>query len=47
MMKFAWDGYARYAWGNNELKPNSKTAHFGSPFGGAKLGASIVDSLDT
>jgi mannosyl-oligosaccharide alpha-1,2-mannosidase len=47
MMKFAWDGYTRYAWGYNELKPITKTAHFSSVFGRAQLGASIVDAIDT
>jgi mannosyl-oligosaccharide alpha-1,2-mannosidase len=47
MMKFAWSNYERYAWGDNELKPISKTGHSGSVFGRAKLGASIVDGIDT
>lgn len=47
MMKHAWDNYAKYAWGMNELKPISKKAHNGSVFGSAVLGATIVDGLDT
>ncbi|XP_073428373.1 mannosyl-oligosaccharide 1,2-alpha-mannosidase IA-like isoform X2 [Dendrobates tinctorius] len=46
MMKFAWDSYKRYAWGENELRPVTKDGHFGSLFGGLK-GATIVDALDT
>ncbi|XP_056413058.1 mannosyl-oligosaccharide 1,2-alpha-mannosidase IA-like isoform X2 [Hyla sarda] len=46
MMKFAWDSYRRYAWGENELRPVTKDGHFGSLFGGLK-GATIVDALDT
>lgn len=47
MMQDAWDDYVRYAWGNNELKPISKTGQTGGIFGTAKIGATIVDSLDT
>ncbi|XP_065316495.1 mannosyl-oligosaccharide 1,2-alpha-mannosidase IA-like isoform X1 [Gordionus sp. m RMFG-2023] len=47
MMKFAWDGYVKYAFGYNELKPISKQPHFGSIFGKDKLGLTIIDSLDT
>ncbi|KAG8589514.1 hypothetical protein GDO81_006423 [Engystomops pustulosus] len=46
MMKFAWESYKRYAWGENELRPVTKDGHFGSLFGGLK-GATIVDALDT
>nr|DBA33583.1 TPA: hypothetical protein GDO54_001248 [Pyxicephalus adspersus] len=46
MMKFAWDSYKKYAWGENELRPLTKDGHFGSLFGGLK-GATIVDALDT
>uniref|UniRef100_A0A671K289 alpha-1,2-Mannosidase n=1 Tax=Sinocyclocheilus anshuiensis TaxID=1608454 RepID=A0A671K289_9TELE len=46
MMKFAWDNYKRYAWGNNELRPLTRNGHLGNMFGGLR-GASIVDSLDT
>ena len=38
----AWDGYKRYAWGHDHLKPISKSGQ--NWFG---LGLTIVDSLDT
>lgn len=41
-MKFAWDGYVKYAWGSDELKPSSKRPH-----NWLNMGASITDSLDT
>lgn len=47
MMKFAWDGYRKYAWGSNELRPISKTGHSASIFGAGDMGASIVDAIDT
>ena len=48
MVKHAWDGYVKYAWGENELKPISRRGHTASVFGkNTKLGATIVDSLDT
>lgn len=48
MMKLAWTGYEKYAWGQNELKPIAKRSHSPSIFGSASnIGASIVDSLDT
>lgn len=47
MMKHAWYGYEKYAWGANELRPISKRGHTGSIFGSLSLGASIVDALDT
>ncbi|KAG9508411.1 Mannosyl-oligosaccharide 1,2-alpha-mannosidase IB, partial [Fragariocoptes setiger] len=46
-MKHAWDGYTRYAWGYNELRPISKEPHYGSVFHGEKMGATIVDGIDT
>jgi len=47
-MKDAWDDYARHAWEENELKPVSpQTGQSGGIFGDAKIGATIVDSLDT
>ncbi|KAJ1043178.1 hypothetical protein NDA10_000906 [Ustilago hordei] len=39
----AWEGYKKYAWGHDELRPVSKSAQ--DPFNG--WGASIVDALDT
>lgn len=47
MMKFAWDSYVKYAWGQNELKPLSRRGHSASIFGNMPLGATIVDGLDT
>lgn len=47
MMKDSWDDYVRYAWGDNELRPVSQTGYTGSIFGTAKIGSTIVDSLDT
>lgn len=47
MMKHAWRGYADYAWGYNEVRPVSKTPHTESIFGGERMGASIVDGIDT
>lgn len=47
MMKHAWDGYAKYSWGKNEVKPVSKRGHSGSVFGSSNTGATIVDGMDT
>lgn len=50
MMRHAWNGYKKYAWGNNELKPIDKVPHNPGIFGGssgAHLAVTIVDSLDT
>ena len=47
MMKDAWDHYVAKAWGENELKPLSEIGQPGNHFGGAKVGCTIVDSLDT
>jgi mannosyl-oligosaccharide alpha-1,2-mannosidase len=47
MMKHAWDGYKKYAWGDNELRPVTKKGHSANIFGNAKTGATIVDALDT
>lgn len=48
MTLHAWNGYKKYAWGKNELKPLSRTYHQTGIFGsGSDLGATIVDSLDT
>ncbi len=44
----AWNGYKKYAWGKNELRPLTKTGHTAGIFGGAdNLGASLVDAMDT
>eukprot|EP00246_Nothoceros_aenigmaticus_P018190 TRINITY_DN9422_c0_g1_i2.p1 TRINITY_DN9422_c0_g1~~TRINITY_DN9422_c0_g1_i2.p1 ORF type:complete len:608 (-),score=117.14 TRINITY_DN9422_c0_g1_i2:128-1951(-) len=42
-MTHAWRSYVKYAWGTDELQPQSKRGS--NQFGG--LGATIVDSLDT
>ena len=42
-MKHAWQGYKRYAWGKDEVRPLSKRGT--DNFGG--MGATLVDSLDT
>jgi len=46
-MQHAWDGYSKYAWGKNEVRPVSLRGHTASIFGSASMGATIVDSLDT
>lgn len=40
--KHSWNGYKKYAWGHDNVKPISKKYH--EWFG---LGLTIVDSLDT
>ena len=47
MMKDAFDDYERWAWGENELKPISQIGQSGGIFGDSKIGATIVDALDT
>lgn len=47
MMKHAWSNYVKYSWGENELKPISKSAHRASVFGSSAMGATIVDAMDT
>ncbi|KAI1292830.1 Mannosyl-oligosaccharide alpha-1,2-mannosidase IA [Halotydeus destructor] len=47
MMKHAWKNYVDFAWGENELRPISKRGHSPGIFGRSKLGASIVDAMDT
>ncbi|XVF23212.1 hypothetical protein REPUB_Repub13aG0017500 [Reevesia pubescens] len=42
-MVHAWSSYEKYAWGNDELQPQSKNGV--NSFGG--LGATLIDSLDT
>lgn len=43
-LRRAWSGYERYAWGHDELKPVSRTAH---DWYGASLLMTPVDALDT
>lgn len=47
MMEHAWDGYVKYAWGENELRPIGKKSHYSSILGSGPLGGTIIDSLDT
>ncbi|CAG0915466.1 unnamed protein product [Notodromas monacha] len=47
MMVHAWRNYAEFAWGENELRPVTRTGHSAGIFGKSKLGATIVDAMDT
>jgi len=47
MMKTSWDGYERYALGQNELRPIAKVGHSAGIFGSSSMGATAVDALDT
>jgi len=47
MMKHAWDGYVAHAWGQNEVRPVSKSGNQDTVFGSSDGGATIVDSMDT
>ncbi|XP_007485336.1 mannosyl-oligosaccharide 1,2-alpha-mannosidase IB isoform X2 [Monodelphis domestica] len=47
MMKHAWSNYRKYGWGHNELKPIAMKGHSTNIFGSSKMGATIVDALDT
>ena len=47
MMKHAWDGYVKHAWGKNEVRPVSLRGNTASIFGSALMGATIIDALDT
>lgn len=40
--RHSWEGYRKYAWGHDNLKPMSESSH--DWFG---LGLTIIDSLDT
>ena len=42
-MRHAWNGYKKYAWGKDELRPVMKTGR--DTYGG--MGVTLVDSLDT
>lgn len=49
-MRHAWHGYERYAWGADELRPESKQGKFGvlGGMGGFNgLGASVIDAMST
>lgn len=47
MMTHAWNSYKAHAWGDNELRPISKRGHSASIFGSSRLGATIIDAMDT
>jgi mannosyl-oligosaccharide alpha-1,2-mannosidase len=48
MMLVAWNGYRKYAWGKNELKPMAKKGFTPHIFGHADdLGLTIIDAMDT
>ena len=47
MMRHGWDNYVQYAWGENELRPISRKGHSPGIFGNTKMGASIIDAMDT
>lgn len=51
MIKYAWNGYKKYAWGANEVRPILKQAHNQDIFGGSKsdrnMAATIIDAIDT
>ncbi|XP_017076180.2 LOW QUALITY PROTEIN: mannosyl-oligosaccharide alpha-1,2-mannosidase IA [Drosophila eugracilis] len=47
MMLHAWRNYAQVVWGTNEFRAISGRVHVGSDFGSYKLGATIIESLDT
>lgn len=49
MMVYAWDGYRKYAWGKNEVRPIALKPFNQGIFGGASsnMAATIVDALDT
>lgn len=46
MMQHSWNGYVKYAWGSNELRPSSLSSHSASIFG-SSMGATIIDAMDT
>ncbi|RWS25474.1 alpha 1:2 mannosidase precursor-like protein [Leptotrombidium deliense] len=47
MMRHAWNGYVKHAWGHNELRPVSGSGHTAKIYGNTMLGATIVDAMDT
>lgn len=47
MMRHAWNGYVTYAWGANELKPVTRKEETGFIFGKGRVGATLVDAMDT
>ena len=47
MMLHAWNNYVKYAWGQNELRPISRSGHSAGIFGQSAVGATIIDAADT
>lgn len=45
MMQHAWKNYVKFAWGENELNPISRTGHSAGIFGNTKIGSLIAISL--
>lgn len=45
MMKHAWDGYKRFAWGHDELMPIGQKGT--TSFGPYSIGLTMIDALDT
>ena len=47
MMKHAWKGYVKHAWGYQELRLVTRKNHISSLYGTSNTGVTIIDSLDT
>ena len=47
MMLHAWNNYEKFAWGQNELRPISRSGHSAGIFGQSAVGATIIDAADT
>ncbi len=47
MMKVAWDGYVKHAWGYDELRPISKTGWMWDEKTNCSMMYTPIDSLDT
>eukprot|EP00911_Craspedida_sp_UC1_P002463 UC1_evm1s1833 len=47
MMRTAFKGYSDFAWGHNELMPKARRGHSAGIFGRSRMGATIVDAIDT
>lgn len=45
MMKHAWNGYKRFAWGHDELMPIGQKGS--TSFGPYSIGLTMIDALDT
>ena len=46
-MRHAWYAYRNYSWGENELRPISKTSYNQDIFGSNGMAATIIDAADT